>query len=75
MHQTHPDWPNKILPKTRRLIETMEKLIQGIASLSQDIHSLKNGKLNEMVDGILFEINAIANRLINTASPQKLFGA
>jgi len=63
MHQTHPDWQNQILPKTKRLIEAIDKFVQALASLDKDIKFLKNEQLNEMTKNILFDIAALSARL------------
>jgi ATP-dependent DNA helicase DinG len=65
MHQTHPDWQNIIQPKTKHLIEAIDKLVQALASLDKDFKGLKNEKLNEMANSIIFDVNALSTRFIN----------
>lgn len=64
MHQTHPDWHNHIYPKTKHLIGTIDKLVQALASLTKDIKNLKNDKLNEMTNSVLFDLNALSTRFL-----------
>lgn len=63
LHQTHPDWQNHIIIRTKRLVEALDKYVQSLISLEKDIKALKNEKLNEHAKNILFDINALATRL------------
>jgi ATP-dependent DNA helicase DinG len=63
LHQTHPEWQNQILPKTKKAIEAIDKFLQSLVGIEKDIGSLKNERLNEMAKNILFDVNALSGRL------------
>lgn len=65
LHQTHPDWQKKIIPKIKHLTDLTEKLSRELISLDQDVKQLKNEKLKEMSAGVLFDINSLSSKLSN----------
>lgn len=64
-HQTHPIWIGEIIPRCQKMIESLQRYIQGINAIDKDIKSLDNEKLTESTKGIRYEILALCARLTN----------
>lgn len=62
-HQTHPHWSEEIIPHIKLLIAAITRFVQALASVDADIKLLKNSRLDDQIKGILFEVNALAQRL------------
>lgn len=68
MHATHPDWPNKILPKTSRLSEGIKRYVQSLDKLCIGVKQFDNDRLKEATKGIVFETAALGNRLLEACT-------
>lgn len=68
MHATHPDWSDKILPRTNRLIDGIKRYVQTLDRLCCNIKQVENERLKESTKGILFETAALGNRLLEACT-------
>lgn len=64
-HQTHQFWKERIIPSTKILMESLKKYIQALSALETDLKQLNNPKLDEQIKGMMFEVNALSQRLQN----------
>lgn len=62
-HQEHPDWQGRLIPGVKQLVESMKCYEQSLKALIEDIKQLNNSTIDEQVKGLVFEINALAQRL------------
>lgn len=66
-HLTHPLWQGKLLPYSKALCESIQRYAQALTALTADLKQLKNSALDELVKDICYEINALANRLLDSS--------
>lgn len=62
-HQTHALWNELLLPHSTELSKSLKRFAQALTALSKDFKDLRNTALEEQVQGILFEVEALAKRL------------
>ena len=62
-HLANPHWKEIIVPHNKKLAEALNKYAQALNSLENDFKRLDNNTLQEQIKGVLFDINALANRL------------
>lgn len=72
-HQTHPSWPNEIIPRTNNLVMAVERYTKTINGIENELKKLDNERLNEQIKGIRFEINALCLRLEGFCTVLKSF--
>ncbi len=62
-HQEHVRWTQQLMPSAKQLNDSIQRYAQGLKAIIEDIKQLNDNALDEQIKGILFEINALANRL------------
>lgn len=67
-HRTHPLWESHLVPRTKQLTDGLRKYGQELHALEKEVETLNDKAIQEKAKGIRFEIAALANRLIDSAS-------
>lgn len=74
-HHTHPLWKERLIPHSKALSESIQRYAQALVAITTDLKQLKNPVLDELIKGISFEINALAERLSGTCAVVERFTA
>ena len=61
-HHGHRDWKERLIPNVKQLVESIKRYEQGLKALLEDIKQLE-GSVDDQIKGVMFEINALAQRL------------
>ena len=61
-HHDHRDWKERLIPNVKQLVESIKRYEQGLKALLEDIKQLE-GSVDDQIKGVMFEINALAQRL------------
>ena len=61
-HHDHRDWKERLIPNVKQLVESIKRYEQGLKALLEDIKQLE-GSVDDQIKGVMFEVNALAQRL------------
>jgi ATP-dependent DNA helicase DinG len=62
-HMEHPIWSNEVILQSYRLIEICKKYVLTIQHLDADFDNINDSRLEEQLNGLRHEVNALARRL------------
>lgn len=62
-HHTHRMWKEHLVPTSKLLCKSIQRYVQALFALVNDLKQLKDPILDELIKGICFEINALCIRL------------
>lgn len=71
-HSELNQWKEHIHPKTDKFIQELLKLEQSLNALEKDLEALKDEKLDEVTSSLRYEIKALLNRLIESATTLRI---
>lgn len=66
-HQTHPAWKEEVVPRTHKLIESINRYVQSLNALDKDLKNINHERFQESSKGVRFEILALCQRLANAS--------
>jgi ATP-dependent DNA helicase DinG len=72
-HQYNPEWKEEIIALTDPMIQSIKKYAHTLHNLEIDIDALKNNQLDERTEGIRYDIQALAERLIKACTTMESF--
>ena len=72
-HRQTPLWREEITPRVKQMLDSAKRYSISLISLEKDIEKLKDEKLNEVTQGLRFEVSALADRLIGTCTTLESF--
>ncbi|HEY4832206.1 MAG TPA: helicase C-terminal domain-containing protein [Waddliaceae bacterium] len=62
-HLEHPEWTNEVVLQSHDLIEICKKYVLMIKHLDTDFDRIDDSRLEEQLNGLRHEVNALARRL------------
>lgn len=74
-HTAMPDWTADVALRTKQLIGGMQRYIQAIFALDNDLKNLKHDRFEEQSKGMRFEITALAERLTRACTMLENFSS